>query len=442
MKNIFLLINYLLVFSTVSFSQNTIFLKQPEENAQCETAEERQAWKSEVRLLKQAYYASRKDSVMSQLPAAGHVLFGWPMRASSEYDFMNNYFTLGNYVDQDEPGSGVEDYKCGSRTYDGHDAQDINLWPFWWRMMDRNHVMAVAAAPGIILPGRDFNYYDSNCTKVGNPNNITILHDDGTTTRYLHLKKNSLTTKPDNSRVEQGEFLGFIGSSGHSSFPHLHFAVYDSLDNLIEPFFEAGTPQCNVFNPDSWWQNQRPYWDPQINRLMTHSAQPSLEWCPQDEVVNAKNQFNSGDIMYTGIAFMDGQDNDVATCTLTQPNGIVYSTWNVTLTYTDSRIYAANYHLLPSGNTGTWVFKATYRGRVYAHFFTVGCKDNETPSGSISGNSGFITGNFISSTVVHDGSSNTKVLYQAANYIELKPGFQAKAGIHFKARIKPCTYTE
>lgn len=438
----FILLVTILFFSEITFSQETIFIKPEESKTACETPEELQAWKNEVRLFKQAYYASRKDSAKNNVTNAGHVLLGWPMRANSEYDFMYNYFTLGNYVDQIRPGSGVEDYKCGTRTYDGHDAQDINLWPFWWRMMDRTHVMAVAAAPGIILPGRASNRYDSNCTQIGNPNNITILHDDGTTTRYLHLKKNSLTTKPDSARVEQGEFLGFVGSSGRSTFPHLHFAVYDADDNLVEPFFEAGSPQCNVLNTDSWWQSQRPYWDPQINRLMTHSGVPSLEWCPDDEVVLAKNQFNSGDVVYTGIAFMDGQENDAATCSLIQPNGNLFAAWNITLGSTTSRSYTVDPHILPSGNTGTWTFRVSYRSKVYAHFFTVGCKDNEIPTGAVSGNKGYITGNYISSTVTHTGGSNTKVLYQAANYIEFKPGFQATSGVHLKARIKGCTYTE
>jgi len=437
----FFILATILFISTVSFSQNTIFLKPKKADVPCESPEQREAWKEQVRLFKQSYYANRKDSAKNQVTTS-HVLFGWPMRANSSYDFMYNYFTMSNYVDQVEPSNGVLDYKCGDRSYDGHDASDISLWPFWWRMMDREHVMAVAAAPGIILPGRDFNRFDSNCSSVGNPNNITILHDDGTTTRYLHLKKNSVTTKPDSARVEQGEFLGFIGSSGHSTFPHLHFAVYYWLNRLIEPYYEAGAPQCNLLNSDSWWQNQRPYWDPQINRLMTHSAVPSLEWCPDEEVVHAKNQFSSGETMYTGIAFIDGQEDDLATCTLIQPNGTVFKSWFFALPETDSRYYAVNAHTLPSGNTGTWTFKATYGGRVYAHFFTVGCKDNETPSGTINGNDGYITGNYISSTATHTGSSNTKVLYQAENYIELKPGFQASAGIHFKARIKSCAYAE
>ena len=433
------LIILLIILSGSLFSQ--INSTPRELKVACQTKEELQAFNNEIKMLKKQYYANHKGPSNNSVLQPGHVLLGWPMRANSEYDFVYNYFNLQNYVDQDRFSTDSTDYNCGRRTYDGHDASDINLYPFWWRMMDNNYVMAVAAAPGIIFSRNDGNF-DHNCSKVGSPNNIVILHDDSTTTRYLHLKSNSLTTKPDNSRVEQGEFLGFIGSSGRSSNPHLHFAVYDKYDNLIEPYFETANPQCNVLNNDTWWQNQRPYWEPQINRLMTHSNPPTLDFCPGDEAVYAKNQFNSGDQIYTGIAFMDAQNGDVAACTLTQPNGIVYNSWNVPITSTKSRTYKTNLFTLPSGNPGTWTFRATYRSKVYAHFFTVGCNSSHTVSGSISGNDGYITGNYISSTAIHTGSSNSKVLYQAANYIELKPGFQATAGIHFKARIKPCTYTE
>ena len=432
---------HFLFFSANCFAQN-IFLKQPATNEPCVLKEENEKFNNEVRLAKQAYYASQKAKGIEQRAVTAHVLLGWPMRVNSDYDFQYNYFNLQNYVDQLRPGSGIQDYGCGGRTYNDHDASDINLFPFWWRMMDNNAVMAVAAAPGIILPGRDFNLFDRNCTQTGSANNITILHDDGTTTRYLHLKKNSLTTKPDNERVEQGEFLGFIGSSGRSSNPHLHFAVYDSLNRLVEPFFNYNTLTCNFISDDGWWQNQRSYWEPQINRLMTHSAAPSIAFCPADEIVNAKNQFNSGDIFYTGIAFMDGQNNDVTACSLLKPNGVLYDSWNVTLNQTYSRQYEITSHLLPSANTGTWTFKAVYRSKTYVHFFTVGCKSTETISGTISGNDGYITSDLITSTAVHTLTSNSKVLYQSANTIELKPGFEIKAGVHFKARIKPCDYVE
>ncbi|MEP6712223.1 MAG: M23 family metallopeptidase [Ferruginibacter sp.] len=406
-----------------------------------ETDEESQAHITKLLALKAAYYANHKDAVPVQKASATHVLFGWPMRPSSDYDFQYNYFNLQNYVDQirTPTNTSIEDYNCGDRTYDDHDASDINLWPFWWRMMDNNYIMAVAAAPGIIMEKIDGNF-DHNCTKVGSSNQITLMHDDGSFTYYHHLKTNSLTAKDTMERVEQGEFLGYIGSSGHSSNPHLHFAVHDAFGRLIEPYFGA---TCNNYGTETWWQNERQYWEPQINRLMTHSAVPDpTNFCPDEEVVNAKNQFSSGDVLVTGIAFMDGQIFDAASCSLYQPDGNVFASWTESISLSSSRTYKTHSVLLPFGNTGTWTFRATYRGKIYAHFFTVGCKAFETPSGTIIGNDGYITGSFISSTAIHTGSSNTKVLYQAANYIELKPGFQASAGIHFKARIKPCTFTE
>ena len=426
------------------FSQKTTFLVQNEQKVKCQTNEEQAAMNAEISMLKQAYYAKHPNNLSLSPLNVPQVQLGWPMRASSEYDFMYNYFNLQNYVDQDRFTTADVDYHCFSRTYDKHDASDINLWPFWWRMMDNNYVMAVAAAPGVLLQDPTDGNFDRNCTTTGSPNSVYILHDDGSTTRYLHLKKNTLTTKKQWDRVEQGEFLGYIGSSGRSSNPHLHFAVYDASDRLIEPFYDAAFDNCHeVTNNATWWQNQRNYWEPQINRLMTHSSTPfANNFCPDEEFVYPKNQFNAGDNIFAGIAFMDGQNGDVANCVLTQPNGTNYASWNINLNTTNSRIYSSTGYQLPSGNSGTWTFKVTYRSRVYAHFFTVGCKSSETVSGNISGNDGYIAGGTITTTAVHTGSSNTKVLYQSASEIVFKPGFSATAGIHFKARIKPCSFTE
>ena len=429
----------------ICLAQKTTFLTQPAiGQVACQSPAERAAENAEIKMLKQAYYARHRAKDSARAQRTQRVLFGWPMRASTEYDFQYNYFNLQNYVDQKQSTTADVDYHCFSRTYDDHDASDINLWPFWWRMMDNDYVMAVAAAPGVILGSPTDGNFDRNCTQTGSPNRVTILHDDGSTSRYLHLKKNSVTNKVDGDWVEQGEFLGYIGSSGRSSNPHLHFAVYDASDNLIEPFYDAAFSACHdVVNNETWWQNQRAYWEPQINRLMTHSSPPfANNFCPEEEIVNPKNQFSSGDNLFAGIAFMDGQIGDVANCILTQPNGITYASWNVNLNTTNSRIYSTTGYQLPSGNAGTWTFKVTYRSRVYAHFFTVGCKSSETVSGNISGNDGYIAGGTVSSTAVHTGSSNTKVLYQSATAIEFKPGFEAVGGIHLKARIKPCTYTE
>lgn len=56
-------------------------------------------------------------------------------------------------------------------------------------------------------------------------NYIVILHNDGTTGEYYHLRKNgALVTVGDS--VAQGQKIAYSGNTGHTTMPHLHFAVY------------------------------------------------------------------------------------------------------------------------------------------------------------------------------------------------------------------------
>jgi len=51
------------------------------------------------------------------------------------------------------------------------------------------------------------------------------LHNDDTTGEYYHLQKDgSLVDAGD--RVSQGQKIGYSGNTGHTTMPHLHFAVY------------------------------------------------------------------------------------------------------------------------------------------------------------------------------------------------------------------------
>jgi hypothetical protein len=63
---------------------------------------------------------------------------------------------------------------------------------------------------------------------VGAPfgNHIEVLHADGYTSRYAHLKKHSIRVGVGDF-VECGEKLGEMGSSGNSLGPHLHYEVFD-----------------------------------------------------------------------------------------------------------------------------------------------------------------------------------------------------------------------
>ena len=54
---------------------------------------------------------------------------------------------------------------------------------------------------------------------------ILIEHPNGLSTLYAHL---SLTRARKGDTIERGELIGYSGSTGYATGPHLHFTVYDS----------------------------------------------------------------------------------------------------------------------------------------------------------------------------------------------------------------------
>lgn len=74
-----------------------------------------------------------------------------------------------------------------------------------------------------VIEEHDIGCWEDGCGRYANF--IVIMHDDGTTGEYYHLQLNgSLVDVGDD--VVAGQHIGYSGNTGHTTMPHLHFAVY------------------------------------------------------------------------------------------------------------------------------------------------------------------------------------------------------------------------
>jgi murein DD-endopeptidase MepM/ murein hydrolase activator NlpD len=71
---------------------------------------------------------------------------------------------------------------------------------------------------------------DYDATGFGNY--IIIKHKHGFYTRYGHMQQFRVTT---GQRVQQGETIGYIGNTGLSTGPHLHYEVHIGSD-VVDPY--------------------------------------------------------------------------------------------------------------------------------------------------------------------------------------------------------------
>ena len=185
--------------------------------------------------------AARKHSALSELS------FIWPMPGEIDHDHI-----LTGYMDHDTT-SGLRDYMGYQHTYNGHAGVDLAIRNF--REMDRG-VPVYAAASGTVA-ATAYDNFDRNT--AWNPdvaslmNGAVIEHGDGIQSAYFHFRRNSTTVEPG-EEVEAGQFLGYVGSSGFSDLPHLHFEVRNATDLIfIDPF------EGSAHSGASLWIDQSEY---------------------------------------------------------------------------------------------------------------------------------------------------------------------------------------
>lgn len=145
-----------------------------------------------------------------------------------------------NYVDRD-PGPGVQDWRCGARTYQDHGGVDFRIADM---AVQRRGVAVLAAAPGKVSRLRD-GVQDISVRAPGAPplngqecgNGVVIDHGGGWETQYCHMAKGSIVVKVGET-VTMGQTLGKVGLSGNTEYPHLHLTVRHA-GKAIDPFAPA-----------------------------------------------------------------------------------------------------------------------------------------------------------------------------------------------------------
>jgi len=329
---------------------------------------------------------------MADIPRAGASIstpavdadLQWPLQPAPGFTPFS-YYGTGFFVDHDARFPGVvQDYMCGGRSYDldsgyNHAGTDYYLWPYPWLMMDLEQIEIVAAAPGVIVEKIDGNF-DRDCAIEGNGgfNAVFVQQDDGFTAWYLHMKNGSPTAKVIGDRVEAGEYLGLVGSSGPSSLPHLHFELHDGDGNIVDPLHGP----CNA-GPDRW-AVFRPYESPRIDTLTTHSAEPVLVDCgivdgePVHEDPHFDDSFSPGDTLWAFASYSDQRNGEITHFSVLRPDGALLTSWDFDLAsqnlprpFYSGTAWDWSITLPSDAPTGRWIVQAEFEAEVYRHEFEV-----------------------------------------------------------------------
>lgn len=87
-----------------------------------------------------------------------------------------------------------------------------------------------AARGGVVAKIEESN--EKGCWEEGcgaYANYIVVLHSDGTTGEYYHLQRGGALVEVGDY-VDPGQKIGLSGNTGHTTMPHLHFAVYRAAE--------------------------------------------------------------------------------------------------------------------------------------------------------------------------------------------------------------------
>jgi murein DD-endopeptidase MepM/ murein hydrolase activator NlpD len=185
---------------------------------------------------------------LASLPAAAQVKFRVPLSLLDSQCANGRCYPTA-YYDTNRSTSYRRDWACNARTYNQHDGTDLGIGGFTAMNAGR---WVMSAAAGKVIAVHDGEYDRCTTGNCGTANYVKIRHADGKVTLYWHLKKWSIRVKVGQN-VPCGIYIGQVGSSGHSTGPHLHFGVVMPSGATDDPY---GAVSSSCGSRYSSWTSQ------------------------------------------------------------------------------------------------------------------------------------------------------------------------------------------
>ena len=162
----------------------------------------------------------QKNDIISHNPG-GNVEYAWDFNKVDKYRETTNNESSGKNVLNEEGNYQLEEKNLSNT--------DMYSWgePIY-APADGEVVMAVSDLP------------DHEMEKIidiyQNQNQLVIKHNENLYSFFAHFKEDSLVVKVG-QMVKKGELLGYVGNSGPSTGPHLHFHITKYFDPVTEDRF-------------------------------------------------------------------------------------------------------------------------------------------------------------------------------------------------------------
>lgn len=274
---------------------------------------------------------------------------GWPVAGERAVAWeVSHYFDL-------DPGPSTRDFTgatgANAKTYDGHPGIDVSIAGF--RAMDAG-VEVIAIANGKVVDVVD-GFFDRDKVMEQpvcqmRQNYIAVLDTkSGYRHEYVHIRKGSAKVRIGD-RIDRGQPLALVGSSGCSVGPHVHLNVIDCDDQPIDPF-ERG-----LFEAAPGYEAPLDLMDSVL------STEPIAEIDDIADPGAEASALVAGQALGFGVVVGAGKQGDVLELIVKRPDDSVFARLRGELGPVPRLTYTF-WNLTPDAAQGTWTFEALHESR-------------------------------------------------------------------------------